>query len=81
MIEVIAMLVLSGILVYRRLTIWQDFNSTVGGRYRKVRVGPKGQKGFIAFYARDAKKTQKPRRIQKPKKVAASSEIKKPWGW
>ena len=75
MIEVFALLVLSGILVYRRLTIWQDFNSTVGGRYRKVRVGPNGQKGFIAFYARDAKKTQK------PKKVTASSEVKKPWGW
>jgi hypothetical protein len=82
MMEVLAILILMGILVYRRLSLWQDFNNAlVGGKPSLVvrkpskKAGSKGQKGYVSFHSRDTKKRQKPR------KIAAGPALKAPWGW
>jgi hypothetical protein len=75
MIEVLAILLLLGILVYRRLTVFQGFDTTFVGRRPSMKVGARGQKGYVTFHSRDTKKKQKPR------KTATKSELKSPWGW
>jgi hypothetical protein len=82
MMEVLAILLLMGILVYRRLCVWQDFsNASVGGkpslagRKSSKKAGSKGQKGYVSFRSRDTRKRQRPR------KIAAAHALKAPWGW
>jgi hypothetical protein len=80
MIEVLAILLLLGILVYRRLTVFQGFDTTFVGRRPSMKVGARGQKGYVTFHSRDTKKKQKPRKTA-TRKTATKSELKSPWGW
>ena len=75
MMEVLAILLLMGILVYRRFSLWQDFNNSFLGRKPSMKVWSRGQKGYVSFHSRDTKKKRKPR------KTATKSEQEPPWGW
>jgi hypothetical protein len=75
MIEVLAVLLLVGILLYRKLTVWQGFDNTLVGGRPSMKVGSRDQKGYVTFHPRDSKKKQKPR------KIAGVPALKAPWGW